>query len=136
MKKTRLLWLIYRRLRIGLQVFGFILMYGAYTNNLTMPLFLAGLGFAFLDIFGVCYNDYHDYETDIRNKRKDKWIIAGLLTREQMKTFSFLCVFIGLFLLFFTNNFVLTIGIYYTIILIGYSYPKIPLKRNISTNLS
>jgi 4-hydroxybenzoate polyprenyltransferase len=110
-------------------------MYGAYTNNLTIPLFLAGFGFAFLDIFGVCYNDYHDYETDIRNKRTDKWITAGLLTRKQMKIFSFLTLFVGLSLLFFTNNFVLAIGIYYTIILIGYSHPKIPLGRNIGTYL-
>jgi 4-hydroxybenzoate polyprenyltransferase len=96
-------------------------------------LLFVGFGFAFIDIFSGTYNDYQDYELDLRNKRKDKWIIAGLVTRKQMLYISLVFLFFGLDFLYLTNFSVLFLGIVYSILMWGYSYPSIPLKRNIST---
>ncbi len=132
---SKVLWLIYRRLRIGLEPFGFVLLYGAYTNNFNLTLLLAAFGFFCMDVFGVMYNDYYDYETDLRNKRRDKWISAGLVTKNQMLYLGLLFALVSLVLLYFTNIFVFLVGFYYFLVLIGYSHPKIPMRRNLVTYL-
>ena len=125
-------YLVYRRLRPALGLpFGFIVMYGAYTGNLDVHLLLAGLGFVFIEVMGGWYNDYWDYEEDIQNGRRDKFTTAGYLSRRQMRDLSFAAAGIGLLFLLFTNLTVLSLGIYYVILFIGYSNPKIRLKGHV-----
>jgi 4-hydroxybenzoate polyprenyltransferase len=129
MKITRVLWLIYKRLRTAFGVsLGFILIYGAYTGNLTLSLLPIALGFWCIHVYGDCYNDFEDYEQDIKNNRKDKWTTTGLLTREQMRNFSFFMCFFGLVFLWFTNFNVFLLGLLYSTTLFCYSNPKIHLK--------
>lgn len=135
MKKIRMLWLVYRRLRVGMEAFGFILLYGAYTHNINLALLLVAFGFSFLDIFGGMYNDYYDYETDLRNKRQDKWISAGLVTRSRMLYLGALFALSGLVALYFANIFIFLVGLYYFFIAVCYSHPKIPIGRNLATYL-
>jgi len=133
MKKTRILYLIYRRLRVGSGPLGFMMIYSVLIHSLPISLLFVGLGFGFLDIFGGTYNDYQDYELDLENKRKDKWIIAGLVSRRQMLYISFVFLFFGLGFLYSTNFLILSLGIIYSLFMWGYSHPSIPFKRNIST---
>jgi len=130
--RPNLLYLIYRRLRpvFGIPL-GFILMYGAYTGNLTPVLLLAGFGFLLMHLFGDFYNDYWDYDEDIRNDRVDKFTTLGLLNRHQMRSLSFLIAPIALIALLFTNVWVSLIGIYYLIVLTAYSHPGIHLKGHV-----
>jgi 4-hydroxybenzoate polyprenyltransferase len=129
MKITRVLWLIYKRLRTAFGVsLGFILIYGAYTDNLTLSLLPIALGFWCIHVFGDCYNDYEDYEQDIKNNRKDKWTIAGLLTRKQIRNFSFFMCFFGLVFLLFINLYVFLLGLLYSTTIFCYSNSKIHLK--------
>jgi len=130
MKKRQVLYLIYKRLRTAFGVtLGFIFIYGAYTENITISIIPIAFGFWCIHLFGDCYNDYQDYEEDLKNGRKDKWIVCGLLTRNQMEIFSFIICFIGLLTLFFTNLFVLLLGLFYFFTLFCYSNPKIHLKK-------
>jgi len=129
MKVKRVLWLMYKRMRVGFAFFGLILMYGAYTNNFTISLLLIGLGFTCIELFGACYNDYQDYEEDVLNNRKDKLILTGLIKRKQMRNLSFFLCFIGLLLLWFMNLTIFLIGLYYSFWLLVYSHPKYHLKR-------
>lgn len=130
--KPNLIYLVYKRLRpaFGLP-FGFILMYGAYTNNLTPLLLLVGLGFICIEVMGGWYNDYWDYEEDVKNNRKDKFTTCGLLTREQIGDYSLIIAFMGLVILGFTNFVVFMLGGYYILLFIGYSHPKIRLKGHV-----
>jgi 4-hydroxybenzoate polyprenyltransferase len=127
------IWLIYKRLRVGLGALGFLLIYGVYTHSFLPALLFVGLGFGFIEIFAGMYNDYHDYELDLLNKRKDKWIAAGLVTRKQMRHISLIFLSVGIGFLCLTSIPILLLGIIYSVLMWGYSYPGIPLKRNAST---
>lgn len=120
-------------MRVGLEAFGFIFLWGVYTNNINLTLFLVALGFSALDIFGGLYNDYYDYRLDLRNKRKDKWISAGLITKNQMLYLSGLLGFFGLVALYLANMLFFLIGLYYFFLAVSYSHPKIPIGRNLTT---
>ncbi len=86
----KMLYIIYKRVRpaFGLPL-GFILMYGVFVNNITIPLLLTGAAFVLIEIYGGFYNDYWDYDEDLRNKRNDKFITCGILTRNQVKSLAF-----------------------------------------------
>jgi len=130
MKKTRVIYLIYKRLRTAFGVtLGFVLIYGSYTRNVTAAILPIAFGFWCIHLFGDCYNDYQDYEQDLKNDRKDKWTVGGLMTREQIRFFSFLVCFIGLLTFFFTNLFILLLGLFFSFTLFCYSNPKIHLKK-------
>ncbi len=127
MKRGRILWLVYKRLRIGLAFLGFVLMYGIYTGNLNWLTISIGIGVFSVEIFGAAYNDYVDFEEDIRNKRHDKWTVSGLLSRKRMKHFSLLMLSLGLIFLWIPG--LLSQGIYYAFMMWAYSYGKIRLKK-------
>ena len=132
MSKKKVLYLIYKRLRPGLGLtFGFILMYAILANGITVPLFLTAVGFLLLALYGDLYNDYWDYDEDVRNKRKDKFIIAGLITRNQSKYISFLFAAGGLLLVWFVNIFIFILALYSFILHTSYSHPRIRLKGSI-----
>lgn len=125
-------YLIYKRLRpaIGMP-FGFILMFGAYTGAFNMELLLVAFSFFMMELFGGFYNDYWDYEEDMREGRKDKFTTTGILTRKQMWYVSAIIAVLSLFLLLFTNLYVFVIGSYYLSLFVGYSHPRIRLKGHI-----
>ena len=113
----RKLFLIYKIVRAPLGLsFAFVLMYGTFAGNLSAPLLLAAFGSFLVELFAAIYNDYCDYKEDVRNKRTDKMILAGLLSRNQMKNIYFLIAAAALVSLWFTNFFILLFGIYYLII--------------------
>lgn len=126
------LYLIYRRLRpsVGIHL-GFILMFAILTNNATLTLLLSAIAFFTLGLFGDLYNDYWDYKEDKRNKRKDKFIVAGLLTRKQVWHLSVITALLSIISLIFTNIYILALGIYYLFLLVAYSHPKIRLKGSL-----
>ncbi|MBU0530058.1 MAG: hypothetical protein KKC05_00115, partial [Nanoarchaeota archaeon] len=53
-------------------------------------LLMSALGLFLIELFAAIYNDYCDYEEDVRNKRTDKIILAGLFSRNNMRNISFL----------------------------------------------
>lgn len=124
---SKVLWLVYKRLRVGFGFMGFVIMYGAYTGNLNWVLLPMALGVFSIEIFGAAYNDYTDFEEDVRNERHDKWTVSGLLSREQVKYFSFFMLSLGLFFMFLSG--ILLPGIYYAFMMWAYSYEKIRLKK-------
>lgn len=130
--RRKISYIIYKRIRpaIGLPL-GFILMYGAFVNNITIPLLLTGTAFVLIEIYGGFYNDYWDYDEDLRNKREDKFIASGILNRGQVKSLAFTTLAAAIFLLLFTNIFVLIVALYCITLFVSYSHPKIRLKGNI-----
>lgn len=131
--KPGLVYLVYKKIRAPAGIpLGFILMYGTYTGSLIPSILLAGCGFFCIELFGACYNDYWDYEEDIRNNRGDKFTTLGLLTREEVRNISFMIVSLALLLLGFTNIWVFLLGVYYLILFICYSHPKVRLKGHIT----
>lgn len=131
--RPNLLYLAYKKLRAPFGIpLGFVLMYGAYNGNFTSALLLAGVGFFFIELFGTCYNDYWDYDEDIRNNRRDKFTTIGVLTKEQIRDISFIIALLALISLVFTNIRVFLLGLYYLTLLVFYSHPKVRLKGDIT----
>jgi len=124
-------YLIYRRVRppIGLPM-GFVLMYGAFAGY-SQELILAAAGFFLVHLFGDLYNDYHDYGEDIKNGREDKITTAGFLSPMQVRNLSFLFLSLSLLLLLFSGPLMLSVGLYYALLLVAYSHPGIRLKGGI-----
>jgi len=130
MERTQLLWLIYKRFRNAFGVtLGFILMYSFYINQFSAALILFILGFFSIHMFGEFYNDYCDFEEDLRNERNDKFTIYNILTPNQMKLISFFLLSLGLIILYFTNFMVFLFGLYFTFIYWSYSNPNVRLKK-------
>lgn len=127
---SKVLWLIYRKVRTSLGLsFGLILMYGVYNRLFNYEILLIASGFMLLHLFGDSYNDYRDYEEDIRNERNDKLTTNNLLTKEQIRRISFLILLSGLALLFFADIYLLLAGVIYSLLLWAYSHPSIRLKK-------
>lgn len=126
MKKTRIIYLIYKRFRTACGVtLGFVLIYAAYTKNINLALIPLAIGSWCIQECGDCYNDYQNYEEDIRNKRKDKWTTTGLITRKQMKIFSISLCIIGLTILFlFSTPYVFLLGLICAGTGFTYSHPR------------
>ena len=120
------LYLIYKRLRTACGVtLGFVLIYGAYTRNLTLALLPIAIGSWCIQECGDCYNDYQNYDEDLRNNRKDKWTTTGLVTRKQMKYFSISLCIIGLTILFFFSALpVFLLGLICAGTAFTYSHPR------------
>ncbi len=106
-------------------------MYAVITQNFAFNLFTAAFGFLFLALFGDFYNDYWDYDEDIRNKRKDKFTTSGFLAKEQVKDISYILAAAGIITLWFINLLIFVLGLYYIALLIAYSHPSIRLKGSI-----
>ncbi|MBN2331159.1 MAG: UbiA family prenyltransferase [Candidatus Aenigmarchaeota archaeon] len=132
----KILYIIYKRLRpaFGL-AFGFTLIYGLYINKITPPLLLAGLAFIFIETFGGLYNDYWDYEEDLRNRRKDKLTTMGILSRVQVRNLSFLFLGIGLSIVLILNAALFVLGLYWVTIFVLYCIPQVRLKGHIRSYL-
>lgn len=130
--RRKALYIIYKRIRpaFGLPL-GFVLMYGVFVHNITMPLLLTGIAFVLIEVYGGFYNDYWDYEEDFKNEREDKFLIYGLLNREQIKYISFSILVAALIVLLFTNLFVLSVALYSIPLFISYSNPKVRLKGHV-----
>jgi hypothetical protein len=104
-------------------------MYVIYINKFTPILFLIALGFSFIELAAAFYNDYCDYDEDIRSARKDKWTTTGVATPKTMRNISFLLLIIAFAFLWFTDYIILIIALYYSVLGIAYSHPKLRLKR-------
>ena len=124
-----MLYLLYKRIRPGLGLpFGFILMFGIFFNAVCFPLLMVAAGFFLIELYGGLYNDYWDYEEDLRNGRTDKLTVAGYLTRAQARDSSFAIAAASVAMLALTNPAVLLLGMYYAALFIFYSYPGKRLK--------
>jgi len=104
-------------------------MYGAFNNLFNYEILLIASGFMLLHLFGDSYNDYWDYEDDVKNKREDKLTTSNLLAKEQIRKISFMILFFGLVLLFFANIYLLLTGLIYSLLLWAYSHPSMRLKK-------
>jgi len=130
MRASKILWLIYKRLRTATGVsLGFTVMYGAYTNNLNLSLSPIAIGAWLILLAGDLYNDSQDYEEDKRNKRIDKWTTQGLMNTEQIKMLAKITGALGLFALLFTTPYIFLLGLAGVITGIAYSHPRINLKK-------
>jgi len=130
--RRKALYIIYKRIRpaFGLPL-GFILMYGFFVNSISLQLILAGIVFVLIEIYAGLYNDYWDYDEDVKNKRKDKLTTSGLLTLERVKYLAFSLAGAAIILAAFTNTFVLFVALYAVIMFTFYSHPKFKLKGRI-----
>jgi hypothetical protein len=126
------IYIIYRRLRptFGLTL-GFILMFGTLAANFTLPLLFTLIGFSLVAVMGDLYNDYWDYEEDLRNQRSDKILTARLMGRQQVKTLSITTGLVGLVMLMW-RPMLFILGAAYFVLLIAYSHPKIRLKGTVA----
>ena len=125
----RLLYLALKRAKPALALVGFILMHAALTNSFSTTSVVIALSLGLAYLFGDMYNDYWDVEEDIRNERKEKLTVAGILTREQMKKASFMVLGAGLVLGLLIDFSVFFIGLLLGVLLIAYSHPAIRLKK-------
>ncbi len=126
MKISKLLWLIYKRIRVAFVPVSFLFIFSLYTNIFSSHVYFIMLGAFCIEIFGGCYNDYTDYDEDKRNDRTDKLTISGIMRRKQIRNISFIFLAIGL-ISFVLSNFV--IGFYYAFMMWAYSYHGIRLKK-------
>lgn len=122
-------YMLYRKMRAPFGIpFGFTLMYAAYGGGLTQELLFAGLGLFWIEVFAGMYNDYWDIDEDLRNGRRDKFTTSGVFNRKQMWFLSYVSGLLGLLILSKTNFPVFLTGLYYFLLFIGYSHPRIRLK--------
>jgi 4-hydroxybenzoate polyprenyltransferase len=132
MKKAKVLWLIYRKLRPALGIsFAFILMSGIFFGAFNFQLIVTAFGFLFIEVFGNFYNDCCDFSEDMRNKRKDKFTTSGLIGTETALSLSILFASIGLFLLVHTSISLMLLGILYVFLLFIYSHRSVRLKGKV-----
>ena len=125
-----LLWLVYRRLRPAIGTsFAFILMYGVLTQTISYSLFFIAVGFMLIHLFGDCYNDYHDIDEDMRNKRQDKLILNEVISPRNFRNLSFVFLISGVALVAFSNTFMLVAASWCALLAFAYSYPEIHLKK-------
>ena len=127
MAEKSLLWLMYRRTRVGIAFAGFILMYAVYTGTFGITMALVALSVFFAELFGACYNDSQDFKEDVDNQRYDKLTVSDILTVSQMKFVSVL-MFFGSLVTSIFSGFVLPAGVY-LFMAWAYSYSGIRLKR-------
>ena len=132
MVEKKFLYPLYKRLRpsVGM-AFGFIMMYAMFTTGLTYTLLTIAIGFFLISLFGDFYNDYWDYDEDMRNGKKDKFTTLGILTSEQSKHISFMLVAPGLVLILSVNVFIFLVGFLYALLLFFYSHPSVRLKGDV-----
>ena len=132
MKKAKVLWLIYRKLRpaLGISV-AFILMSGIFLGVFNFQLLVAASGFFFIELFAAFYNDYWDFSEDIKNNRKDKFTTCGIISTRACLYISLLFAFIAFIFLLFTDVPLLILGIPYLILGFVYSHEKFRLKGRV-----
>ncbi len=127
MSKVNLAWMIYRRTRVAFAFTGFIIMYSLYVGILNTTVLLIAVSVFFAEMFGVCYNDYHDIDEDLMNKRTDKMIVNNTLTCRQMKFIS-VCMFFASIAASAFSGF-LPLIVLYLLMAFLYSNPKVRLKK-------
>lgn len=122
--------MVYRRLRPAIGTsFAFMMMYAALAQGISTSYLFLALGFMLIHLFGDCYNDYYDVGEDIRNKRTDKLILSGAISREKFLYLSFLILVAGLALVAFSYQVMLLPASWYVLLLFFYSHPTIRLKK-------
>jgi len=125
-KKT---WLIYKRLRVSIGTFGLVLCFGAFAGVLSAALLQAAVGFALIELFGAAYNDYTDYEEDLRNQRIEKLTVSGFLTPAEVRALAVLALVAGLAVELAIDRRLFALGLYYGTFLFLYSHPSVFLKK-------
>jgi len=128
MAEKSLMWLIYRRTRVGIAFAGFILMYAFYTGLFGINMVLVALSVFFAELFGACYNDSQDFKEDVRNNRRDKLTIIRAFTPFQMMFVS-IAMLLGSLITALLSGFLL-LAVMYLFMAWAYSYPKIRLKSH------
>ena len=87
-------------------------------------------------IIGAAFiiNDYWDLETDIKNKRNDKPMVRGDVSKQTALVLTIILIILGNISAYLINNNTLIITIIFTFILLAYSYylKKIALIGNIA----
>ena len=100
---------------------------GFFNTNLL----LVALGFLFIDFFGNFYNDYWDFEEDVKNKRKDKFTTSGIISKKATLNLSVLFALMGILVLFNTVLLIAILGTIYLFSLFLYSHKWIRLKGKV-----
>ena len=65
-----IIWLLYRRVRIGFAITGFIIMYSVFTGLYDIGLIGVAISVFFGELFGALYNDSCDIDEDRKNKKR------------------------------------------------------------------
>lgn len=111
-------------------VFGFTLMYAAMTGVFSIELLSMAIIFALTYLFIDIYNDYWDFEEDVKNGRTEKITVSGLLPRESVKNLYRGMLILALTLATLTNVFAFAYVVYVALIGFAYSHPKVRLKNH------
>jgi 4-hydroxybenzoate polyprenyltransferase len=126
-------FLVYRIVRAPLGLsFGFVIMYGAFISNFSPALLLSALALFLTELFGAVYNDFCDHEEDMRNKKTDKMILSGMLSRQRMLHIAVAVAAAALVISAAASAFVLMLAVYCLVIYAFYSNPKVRLKGHLS----
>jgi geranylgeranylglycerol-phosphate geranylgeranyltransferase len=94
---------------------------------------LASLGPFLITLAAFSYNDYLDYPSDKANKRFDRPLVSGKITKENALLFTVACVFFGLVLAYqFAGLFLFMTYVFATALSLSYSsfFKKKPLVGN------
>ena len=98
-----------------------------------IPTFLAVTSTVFITLAAFIYGDYHDIETDILNKRKDRPLARGDVHPREALISSIVLFGLGIGLSAVINNtcFIISIVFAFLSILYAYGLKKVPLLGNI-----
>ena len=90
---------------------------------------IAVLGLSMTYLFCDIYNDYWDFEEDIKNQRKDKLIPGNILSRNGTKKLAYMVLAFGLALGTLSGFYTLIFCAFYAFLGFAYSNPLIRLKK-------
>ncbi len=97
-----------------------------------LPLLLLGIGPALITAGAFALNDYHGVETDTANKRHDRPIVSGEITRRTALYIAIALMAVGLFLTLLTPLRAFAVAFILTLLSLAYDplLKKIPLLGN------
>lgn len=87
---------------------------GALAASILAPAFISAGAFAI--------NDYYDVESDTINKRIDRPIVSGALTKKMAKNVAYSCFVVGVALCLLINIPTLVVGLVFALLAFLYSY--------------
>ena len=125
-------FIVYRIVRAPLGLsFGFVIMYGAFISNFSPVLLLSALALFLTELFGAFYNDFCDHEEDMRNRKTDKMILSGMLSRRHMLHIAAIIAIAALIISAAASVFVMALSIYCLVLYTLYSSRKVRLKGSL-----
>ena len=128
LKASQLLYLVFKRLRPAIGCAGYVLIAASVAGTYSLPLLLFTLSFALAYVAGDVYNDYTDYDEDVRNERTDKLTVSGVVSPEGMRNISFIVLGAAL-LLVVSNPLAFAFNLLAAMMFFAYSDQRIRLKK-------